>query len=79
MGNERRIPRRLRRSAGHAAGPLFTFAAYLGAAMLPLPNGALGALIGTGIVAPSFLLITGVLPFWDTLRQKVSVQAAAST
>ena len=57
-------------------GPLFTFAAYLGAVMVPPPNGALGALIGIfGIFAPSFLLIAGILPFWDTLRQRTSVQA----
>jgi chromate transporter len=58
-------------------GPLFTFAAYLGAVMIPSPNGALGALIGIfGIFAPSFLLIIGILPFWDTLRQRSAVQAA---
>jgi chromate transporter len=58
-------------------GPLFTFASYLGAVMIPPPNGVAGALIGiVGIFAPSFLLIVGVLPFWDTLRQKQGMQAA---
>jgi chromate transporter len=57
-------------------GPLFTFAAYLGAAMIPPPNGALGALIAVAaIFAPSFLLVTGLLPFWDTLRRRQSMQA----
>jgi chromate transporter len=58
-------------------GPLFTFASYLGAVMIPPPNGMPGALISiVGIFAPSFLLIIGVLPFWDTLRQKQGMQAA---
>ena len=57
-------------------GPLFTFAAYLGAAMIPPPNGALGALIAVvAIFAPSFLLVTGLLPFWDTLRRRQGMQA----
>jgi chromate transporter len=58
-------------------GPLFTFAAYLGAAMIPPPNGALGALIAlVAIFAPSFLLVIGLLPFWDALRQRQAMQAA---
>ena len=57
-------------------GPLFTFAAYLGAVMMPPPNGALGALIAVvAIFVPSFLLVTGLLPFWDTLRQRQGMQA----
>ena len=57
-------------------GPLFTFAAYLGAVMIPQPNGAIGALIALlAIFAPSFLLIAGLLPFWDTLRQRQGMQA----
>jgi chromate transporter len=44
--------------------------------MIPSPNGALGALIGVvAIFAPSFLLITGLLPFWDTLRRRQAMQA----
>jgi len=51
-------------------GPLFTFAAYLGAAAGPEPNGWLGALIClVAIFAPSFLLVVGVLPYWDRLRR----------
>jgi chromate transporter len=56
-------------------GPLFTFSAYLGAAMEPWPNGWLGGLIClAAIYLPSFLLLIGVLPFWDGLRSKVGVQ-----
>jgi chromate transporter len=57
-------------------GPLFTFAAYLGAVMIPSPNGALGALIAVvAIFVPSFLLIIGLIPFWDTLRRRQAMQA----
>ncbi|HET7881689.1 MAG TPA: chromate efflux transporter [Acetobacteraceae bacterium] len=57
-------------------GPLFTFAAYLGAAMVPPPNGAVGGLLAlTAIFAPSFLLVAGLLPIWDTLRRRQAMQA----
>ncbi|WP_067732675.1 chromate efflux transporter [Novosphingobium naphthalenivorans] len=57
-------------------GPLFTFAAYLGAAMGPEPNGWLGGLICLiAIFLPSFLLVMGVLPFWHELRRRVWAQA----
>lgn len=50
-------------------GPLFTFSAYLGAAREPTPNGVAGATIAlVAIFLPSFLLLWGALPFWDTLR-----------
>jgi chromate transporter len=58
-------------------GPLFSFAAYLGAVMRPAPNGWLGGLIAVvAIYLPSFLLVAGLLPFWDTLRHRAGVQAA---
>jgi chromate transporter len=58
-------------------GPLFTFAAYLGAAMTPGPNGVAGGLLCFfAIYLPSFLLLIGVLPFWDDLRRQAAVQAA---
>uniref|UniRef100_A0A8J4HDA6 Chromate efflux transporter n=1 Tax=Acidicaldus sp. TaxID=1872105 RepID=A0A8J4HDA6_9PROT len=58
-------------------GPLFTFAAYLGAAMRPAPHGWLGGLIAlAAIYLPSFLLLVGILPFWDDLRRLAAVQAA---
>ena len=54
-------------------GPLFTFAAYLGAVMGPAPNGWLGAAIClVAIFLPSFLLVIGVLPFWQMLRGRPS-------
>jgi chromate transporter len=49
-------------------GPLFTFAAYLGAIMQPPPSGWLGAaLCLVAIFLPGLLLVLGVLPFWVTL------------
>lgn len=58
-------------------GPLFTFAAYLGAVMGPEPNGWQGALICiAAIFLPAFLLTIGVLPFWDGLRRLSAVRSA---
>jgi chromate transporter len=57
-------------------GPLFTFAAYLGAVMRPWPNGWVGAALALGaIFLPSFLLIVGGLPLWNRLRAQASFQA----
>jgi chromate transporter len=57
-------------------GPLFTFAAYLGAVMGPAPNGVAGAaLCLVAIFLPSFLLVIGALPFWEELRSKATAQA----
>lgn len=54
-------------------GPLFTFAAYIGAMM----NGWTGAVLATcAIFLPAILLVVGVLPFWDTLRRQSFIQAA---
>jgi chromate transporter len=58
-------------------GPLFTFAAYLGTVLEPVPNGLLGGLIClVAIFIPSFLLVVGALPFWDKMRQARSMQTA---
>src|SRR5690242_6166620 len=58
-------------------GPLFTFSAYLGAVMQPAPNGWAGGLIClAAIYLPSFLLLVGVLPYWDALRRRAGVQSA---
>src|ERR1700738_3828852 len=58
-------------------GPLFTFAAYLGAVMGPQPNGWAGAVIClVAVFLPSFLLVIGALPFWEELRQRSTAQAA---
>ena len=52
-------------------GPLFTFAAFLGAAMAPGWAGAGLALLGIlGIFLPAFLLVAGALPWWAPLRQR---------
>jgi chromate transporter len=57
-------------------GPLFTFAAYLGAVMGPTPNGWAGAaLCLVAIFLPSFLLVVGALPFWQILRSRPAAQA----
>jgi chromate transporter len=57
-------------------GPLFTFAAYLGAVSGPAPNGwAGGAIALIAIFLPGLLLVYGMLPFWDQLRSRASAQA----
>lgn len=54
-------------------GPLFTFAAYLGAVM----KGWQGGLVATlAVFLPAFLLILGALPFWDTLRNNPNIKGA---
>ncbi len=58
-------------------GPLFTFAAYLGAVMGPAPSGVVGAAIAlTAIFLPGLLLVYGMLPFWDGFRSRAGAQAA---
>ena len=57
-------------------GPLFTFAAYLGAVLQPEPNGIAGAgLALLAIFLPGFLVIVGILPFWDLFRTKPVAQS----
>jgi len=57
-------------------GPLFTFAAYLGAVLGPEPNGITGAALALGAVfLPGFLLLVGVLPFWDRFRAMTRIQS----
>lgn len=57
-------------------GPLFTFAAYLGALLEPAPNGVLGATLAlVAIFLPGFLLLIAILPFWNTFRQLAGAQA----
>ncbi|MGE6553891.1 chromate efflux transporter [Exiguobacterium artemiae] len=61
--------------AGYAAaqavpGPLFTFATYLGTVV----NGLMGGILATlAIFLPGFLLVLGVLPFWDRVRSNKQV------
>ena len=58
-------------------GPLFTFSAYLGASMDGLtPAWGGGLLALAAIFAPSFLLVPGVLPFWERLRGVAKVRQA---
>jgi chromate transporter len=58
-------------------GPLFTFAAYLGAISTQSPAGWIGGTIAlVAIFLPSFLLVFGALPFWDLLRTRVGFQTA---
>jgi chromate transporter len=57
-------------------GPLFTFAAYLGAVVTPGPHGIGGAALGLiGIFLPGILVLLGALPFWDAFRQRAGAQA----
>lgn len=62
-------------------GPLFAFSAYLGAVMNPAVLGSLapwqgGALLLVAVFAPALLLVVGLLPFWDVLRQRPGVRQA---
>lgn len=58
-------------------GPLFTFAAFLGASMQEAPSGWLGGLLClVAVFAPSFLLVLGALPFWERLRANRRTGAA---
>lgn len=58
-------------------GPLFTFSAFLGASM---NSGAASLLTAclclAAVFVPSFLLVFGVMPFWERLRANGRVQAA---
>ncbi len=57
-------------------GPLFTFAAYLGAVVNQSPHGIAGAALGLfGIFLPGILILVGTLPFWDSFRKRADAQA----
>jgi chromate transporter len=57
-------------------GPLFTFAAYLGAVAAPGPSAVTGALLCLiAIFLPGLLVLLGALPFWDALRRRTRAQA----
>jgi chromate transporter len=52
-------------------GPMFSFAAFLGAATAGLP----GALVATvAIFLPGALLLAAILPWWERLRQEPRAQ-----
>lgn len=58
-------------------GPLFTFAAYLGAMMQTGPAGVWGGTAALlAIFLPSALLVLGALPFWEALRSAPLAQRA---
>ena len=58
-------------------GPLFTFAAFLGAAAGHGAGGWLGAAVClVAIFVPAFLLVAGALPFWERLRHNARARAA---
>jgi chromate transporter len=54
-------------------GPLFTFAAYIGAVIHGWKGGVLATI---AIFLPAFLLIFGTLPFWNTLRCNPKIKGA---
>ena len=57
-------------------GPMFTFAGYLGAAMEAGRGGWVGgALALVAIFLPSFLLVVGVLPFWQRIARVPRMRA----
>ena len=57
-------------------GPLFSFAAYLGTSLTGTWAGIwLGLLCLAAIYLPSFLLVFGVIPFWERLRRNQRMQA----
>ena len=58
-------------------GPLFTFAAFLGAVGKENPSGPAGAALATvAIFLPSFLLVGAALPLWGKLRAFTSMRRA---
>ncbi len=58
-------------------GPLFTFAAFLGGSMSAAPSGWTGGMVCLlAIFTPSFLLVMGALPFWESMRCNVRTQSA---
>ncbi|SUE62999.1 chromate efflux transporter [Roseomonas gilardii] len=58
-------------------GPLFAFAAFVGAAQGPAPNGVTGGVLALlSVFLPGLLLMYGMLPFWDALRRRPAARAA---
>jgi chromate transporter len=57
-------------------GPIFSFAAYLGAAKSGSPTGWLAGLWCVfAILLPPMLLVTGLLPLWSRLRASPTAQS----
>lgn len=60
-------------------GPLFTFSAYLGAAMESGVMRWIGGFVCLlAIFLPSFLLLIGILPHWDRLRRDTRIRRILS-
>lgn len=58
-------------------GPLFTFAAYIGAIAQGPLHGWLGGLVLLVVIfIPAFLILIGVLPFWQSLRHRAGIRTA---
>ena len=58
-------------------GPLFAFAAYLGAVARVPPGGIAGAVVAlTAIFIPGLLCLLGTLPFWSVLRSDARARSA---
>lgn len=58
-------------------GPVFTFAAYLGAVSNVGPGGVLGSIVAlVAIFVPGILALVGTLPFWHALRGRPDAQSA---
>jgi len=58
-------------------GPLFTFAAFLGAVLDGPLTGVAGAIVAVvAIFLPSALLVLGALPFWSALRHRPNARRA---
>lgn len=58
-------------------GPLFTFAAYLGALLHGPLSGWQGGLVFLVVIfVPAWLLVMGALPFWDAWRQRGAIRSA---
>ena len=63
-------------AAQAAPGPLFTFAAYLGAVAHTPLHGVTGAALGLiGIFLPGVLILLAALPFWESLRQRTQARS----
>ncbi len=60
-------------------GPLFSFAAFLGAALKSPPHGVGGAALAlSAIYLPSFLLVLGVAPWWSAVQSHPGFARAVS-
>lgn len=58
-------------------GPLFTFAAYIGAMAQGPLHGWLGGLVLLVVIfIPAVLILIGVLPFWQGLRHRAGMRTA---